>query len=114
MSGKPKTDEVLARNLRALMTKGGLVESALAQKSNVSQKAINNVLNCRTTAKIETVELLAKAFGMEGWQLLLPNLPDEVDSVGAIGRLIQSYSKASAEGQRIIMTIAEREARYGN
>lgn len=67
---------VLAQNLDRLMeSRGwGLVETAT--RSGVSKSAISNIRNYRDRGDkhptTETVEALAKAFGLQAWQLMCP------------------------------------------
>ena len=67
---------VLAINLKALMKiKGGPnSQSALGKKSGVAQATIGRILNEESAASIETVDDLARAYGLEGWQLLVPGM----------------------------------------
>jgi transcriptional regulator with XRE-family HTH domain len=67
---------VLARNLRNLMaTKAGpRSQTALRKKSGVAQATIGRILKQETEAGVETVDRLAKAFGLEGWQMMVPGM----------------------------------------
>lgn len=64
----------LARELRALIEARQLSQSTLARMSGVAQKTISNVLNYTDStdrhATIETVEALARALGLQPWELL--------------------------------------------
>lgn len=64
----------LARRLRALIESRQLSQSTLARMSGVAQKTISNVLNYSGAsdrhATIETVEALARALGLQPWELL--------------------------------------------
>lgn len=102
--------ESLIRNLRYLMTKEGLSEEELAKKAGVAQKTINNMLNQKHSPKLETVEAVAHAFGLEGWHLIMPNLPSELIESQTIAQLYENYRAASAKGRELIDLIAEREA----
>lgn len=70
---------VLAQNLKALMkTKGGPnSQIALGKKSGVAQATIGRILKQETAASIETVDQLARAFGLEGWQLMVPGMDSQ-------------------------------------
>lgn len=109
-----QTERYIAANLRALMKKAKHSERDLAHKSGVAQKTVNNILNARGEAKIPTVERLAAAYGLNGWQLLVKSLGKDVENPGtAVGSLVNAFLNASEEGQRAILGIAEREAKYG-
>lgn len=110
MGARPRTEETLAVNLRFLMSLHGWSEPELARRSGVAQKTINNILHKVYRAKIETADQLAKAFGLEGWHLILPNLIQDIQSGSTITRLIAAYLESPEDGQKIILGIAEREA----
>jgi transcriptional regulator with XRE-family HTH domain len=104
--------ETLARNLRYIMKIEKLSEEALAKKAGVSQKQINNILNRQHAATIDTLDKIAAAFGLTNWQLMLPNLPDDLISSPSIAKLYKSYINSSDEGRELIDRLAEREAHY--
>ena len=114
MAKRPETRQTLAQNLRYLMKLRGWSEADCAKHAKVSQKTVNNVLNAKHTTSIDTADALARAFGLTGWHLLLPNLPDDLRQSPSVGRLIESYVKASAKGRDYIDRVAEQEAKYGN
>lgn len=64
---------VLARNVRALLTARGTSESALAKSWGLHQGMLNRASNGRTDARIESIDEIAKAFGLQAWQLLVPS-----------------------------------------
>lgn len=68
---------VLRTNLRALMEKGDGPKSQgeLHRKSGVAQATIGRILSKPgNNATVETVDALAKAYGLEGWQLLIAGM----------------------------------------
>ena len=72
---KPRA--ILRQNLKALMDsrKGPISQSGLRAKSKVAQATIGRILSERgENAKMETVERIAKAYGLEGWQLLVAGM----------------------------------------
>lgn len=108
-----QTERYIAANLRLLMKFAKHSERDLEKISGVSQKTINNILHARGEAKIPTVGKLAAAYGLSSWQMLMKSLGREVDKPGGtVGSLVESYMAASDEGQKIILGIAEREAKY--
>lgn len=113
MLRRPETTESLARNLRHLMRQNGLSEKALEKRSGVAQKTINNILNRVSSPTLDTVEKLAQSFGLTGWHLIMPSLPDDLVSSQSIEKLYKSYLNSSAEGRDHISRVAEREAHYG-
>lgn len=107
---RPRTRDILARNLRALMQAHDMTERALSQSSGVSQGQINNILNVRTSCSIETAEALAQVFGLTGWHLLLHGLPDELVNSQTIGRMVDGYIRMNGEGRALIDAMIRREA----
>lgn len=75
----------LATNLARLMADSKLTknQSELARKSGVSQRTISNYLapeRYEGSPTLDNIELLARAFNIEAWQLLHPTagkLPDD-------------------------------------
>lgn len=77
MDGKRLTPtRVLADNLRVLLASGTGPTSQLGLKgkSGVAQGTIGRILTEQTAARIDTVERLAKAYSLTGWQLMVPGL----------------------------------------
>lgn len=63
---------VLARNVRSLLTHRNVAESAVAKSWGLPQTMLNRVTNGRTDTRIESIDEVAKAFGLQAWQLLVP------------------------------------------
>lgn len=55
---------------------------------------------------------LAHAFGLQGWNLLMPSLPADILRSSEIEQLFESYKAASPEGRKIIRQFAHREAEF--
>ena len=106
---RPRTRDVLATNLRALMNVHDMTERQLSQSSGVSQGQINNILNRRSTCSIETAEALAQVFNLTGWHLLLHGLPDELLSSPTIARMVESYMRMNGEGRALLDALVRRE-----
>ena len=67
---------ILADNLNALLKTrdGPNSEIGLAKKSGVGQATIGRIRKRQGAAKIDTVSKLAKAYGLEGWQLMVAGM----------------------------------------
>lgn len=96
----------LAKNLRLLMDSEGLSEAKAAQKTGVSQKGLNKILNENTSATIDIIERIAKAFKIPTWQILTPNL--EIEEA----ELIKSYRHAPEQAKIMIKSVAEAATPY--
>jgi transcriptional regulator with XRE-family HTH domain len=82
MSGE-SIDHLLKR-LRALRERRGLTQEEFAEKSGISYKYYQSVeAGRKRDLRISTIDRLAKAHGLAGWQLLLP--PEQRESSGQTG-----------------------------
>ena len=106
---RPTTRSTLIRNLTALMDVRGWNQSELARQSGVSQRMISHLLRDEASCSIETAEALATAFGLNGWHLLLPNLPHDLLDSPSLRRLVDSYISAPQSGRALFDLMAERE-----
>lgn len=91
----------------------GLKQEGLAKRAGVSQRTVGNMLNAKgPSPKLDSVDKVARAFGLEGWHLISPVLLDDLKSGGSLGRLFDSYLKSSTTGRQHIQRVADREAEY--
>jgi transcriptional regulator with XRE-family HTH domain len=87
MKKSSSINKVLAESLAHFMAKKGWTQVDLAGASSVSQRSISNYLNPdqrdptasgkEASAKLAEVSLLAKALGVEAWELIRPMTPSE-------------------------------------
>lgn len=105
--------ETLARNLQILLDRAGWSAAELSRKTDgeVSPKHVTNILNRTHGAGIETANALAKPFGLLGWQLLVPDLPDELVGNGRIREMVENYLASTDEGRELLDKMAAREAK---
>jgi transcriptional regulator with XRE-family HTH domain len=95
---------VLRRNLKALMgTKAGPTsQGELHRKSGVAQSTIGRILSAEgEDSGIETVDRIAKAYGLQGWQLLVagmdPTNPPVLQPVSKAERALYDRLKELAK-----------------
>lgn len=112
-SSRPKTRQSVAKNLQVLMAHAGWSQRDLAAKAKVSQRQISNILSQATSCSVETADALAAAFGLQGWHLLLPNLPDDLAESPSIARLVEAYIGSDPAGRAYLNSIADRELSSG-
>lgn len=110
MHKRPKTQETLAFNLFHLLESEGMELEALAKKSGVSSRMIRFILKQERVASIEITDRLAEAFGLTGWQLIMPNLIGGLSEIKHVDALIQDWFKADEDGRKFIESAAHREA----
>jgi transcriptional regulator with XRE-family HTH domain len=69
--------EVLRQNVQALIESkvGPTTQGELKRKSGAAQATIGRILSARgENARIETIEKIAGAYGLQGWQLLIAGM----------------------------------------
>lgn len=106
---RPRTRDILARNLRTLMDARGMSQRELASTSGVSQGQLSAILNTASACSIEAAEALARAFGLHGWHLLLHDLPKDLIDSPRIGQMVEGYLKLNGEGREFIDAAMRRE-----
>lgn len=108
----PKLDGNFARNLRMLKRAFRLPVKVIAARSGISERMIGYLLTGERKPTEETAEQIGKVFGLNGWQMLYPNLTEDLARRGKLEKLLQAYGAASDEGKEHIEMVAEREAKY--
>lgn len=75
-SSNSSSRQILATSLKALLRSGlgPANQSELKRKSGVAQSTIGRILQCETAATIETLEQIAGVYGLQAWQLLVPDM----------------------------------------
>lgn len=58
------TTQIIAKNVRSLMEREGMVQIQLAERAGVSQRTISNVVRGAHQPRIEVLDALAKALGV--------------------------------------------------
>jgi transcriptional regulator with XRE-family HTH domain len=112
MKKKQTTREIVIANTRMLMEIAGDSEHSLGKKIGKRQSSISNMLSGRHRISLDMADLVAGAYGLEGWHLLLKNLPRDLRESKTVSKLFENYIKSSAEGRDLINRIADREAHY--
>lgn len=112
MDERQPTKAILARNLAFLMKDRGWNQKETARRAGVDQKVISYILNERKSPGVDTVESIAAAFGLNLWHLIMPTLIEDLSGDTSIRNVYDAYFRASKEGRRHILGVAEREAEY--
>lgn len=84
----------------------------VAKASGVSPRMVQYILDGDRTPSIEIADQLARAFGITGWQLIKPSLPEDLVSSNALSEVLDDFIAANPEGRELIRTIARREADF--
>jgi transcriptional regulator with XRE-family HTH domain len=106
-----ESQAALAANVRRLMSEHALTETALAKRAGLSQKLINNTLHSRSVSKLDTVEKLARPFGLKAWHLLIPDVDFHSANNGQLGDLVSRFHELTPELQTAVSAIIGRHSR---
>ena len=109
---KITTSKTLINNLSHLMILYDYDSAKVAKKSGLTKRAVQYYLNGERVPSIEKAEQLASAFGLEGWHLIMPNLPNDISQTKHLRCLVENYLSSSLAGRDVIEMVAEREAKY--
>jgi transcriptional regulator with XRE-family HTH domain len=98
---------LLATNLETLMqVRAGLhTQAAVAKAASVDQRTVGRILKCEHAPTLAQVEKLAKAFSLQPWQLLAPDL--DADDLPVL-----VLNRSQSEAWRSIRLAAETIGRY--
>jgi transcriptional regulator with XRE-family HTH domain len=64
--------EILSANVRQLMQNKGWTQVALAERAQISQKTISNIVSANQPVTLDTLDRVAAAFGVAGHWLCIP------------------------------------------
>lgn len=76
-----KASESLRKNLRAIMDANGLNQGHVAAISGIARPHVNRALNDKSNPRLDTVEKLAHAVGVETWELIKDQAPHKDESL---------------------------------
>lgn len=107
------TRKTVSHNLRALLDMRKWSEHDLAKASGIAQKTINNILTGKSACTVDTAGALAKAFNLQAWHLLIPDLPKELVTSPSLGAIVADWISATPEGRDHIEMVARREGKIG-
>jgi transcriptional regulator with XRE-family HTH domain len=107
------TTQAISRNLKTLLDRHGLSHNQLAKKAGVSQSYVSAIVKeDGKPVSVEVLDKLAKPFGLQGWQLAMPNLPPDLLESDLISKVVRGLADANDEGRTLIARTVEREARF--
>lgn len=116
---KTSAHQALARNLKRLLDAGRQYDlpssqAALARRSGVAQTTLSNWLDPERgrSPQLDKLERVAEVYKLEVWQLLVPELPDDLLVDRHLARLVRSYTSIDPATRERIDRIAEAEAQY--
>jgi len=103
-------NETIRDNISRLMKAHGWKPKDLAKHAGISPRHANYVPKGGRSPGVEVLTKIANAFRVTVFQLVTPNLPDDVLFSPSVYRLLRNYADASTEGRELIEMQAQREA----
>ena len=94
-----------------------LSQTAICKLIGISQRSVSYLFNDTSgvdSIRSDTIETIAKHFGLEPYHLMIPNLPIEELASKRIEKVIECYSQVPIESRENIARIAENEVRYSS
>ncbi|MDN5924169.1 MAG: helix-turn-helix domain-containing protein [Xanthomonadales bacterium] len=103
-------------NVQQLMQcHGGMSQRELAKKAGLSQSAVGYLLRYRDVndrhPTTSTIESVAQVFGLEAWQLMVPNQPIELLLSQQLDAHLTDFLKLNADGRAAVDRITAVEVR---
>jgi transcriptional regulator with XRE-family HTH domain len=87
---------VLAANLKMLMERRDWTQRQLAEKAGMSQTHVGNLIRGDHDASLSVVKILADAFGIPPWLLLVPGLRADILDSPEIPSIVARYAEFHA------------------
>lgn len=109
---KTSTRQTVIANIKMLMDLSNESQHSLAKRLGWKQSTLSNLLSGRHNIAIERAEAIAEAYGLEGWHLLLRDLPKDLSYSKTVSKLFEAYKSSTDEGRDHISAVAERESAY--
>lgn len=111
MAQSSSSSATVVTNIQELKRARGWSNRDLARQSKVSDRMIGKILNNESEPTTATLDKIAKAFGIESWQLLVPGIRAELFGDDHFGRVFHAYIETDDEGRRVMESQAEYIAR---
>jgi transcriptional regulator with XRE-family HTH domain len=106
--------KIVATNLSALMVSAGMVlkngdpnQSALARVSGADQRTVGRILAQEQSATVDMLEVLAKPFSLDPWQLLIPGLDPHNPPVFVISEAERAFYRKLEELRTVEPPVAK-------
>ncbi len=108
------SQKALAENLDKLMKHHGFSQERLAAKAGIGQRTVSNLLrpDAGKSPTMDSIGKVCSAFGIDTYQILIPDTPLDLLLNHSLNDLIDNYKKADSEGRDNTLRVAENEARY--
>lgn len=104
---QPDSTKIVSNNIRDLLEARKWSNRDLARRSRVSDRMIGKILNEESAPTTETVDKIASAFGVPGWQLLTPNCVKTFARKTNLLDVHEAYIHADDDGRRVMEAAAD-------
>lgn len=111
---RPNTADTVVTNIKYLLEECKWSVARLEAESGVPRRTIYSILNRERTPGIDTADDIAKAFGLDGWHLLKPNLRYDLAKNGHLDKMIDAYNTATEMTRDYVDMVLERENKVSN
>jgi len=87
----------LSYNMQRLLKAYDISARALAERANLPQKTVHNVLVSKHNCRLDTLEQISKTFFISPSTMITPNLPLNVLMSRRLNRMVEGYTKMTPE-----------------
>lgn len=98
----PTISETFARNLHRLQKMEDWSDAEVGRRSGVSGRMIGMYKALDAAPSIDKANDIAKAFGYEGWELLMPEFDPDVVKPRTFDKLVRTYLRADEDARKIM------------
>lgn len=103
----------VGRNLAMLMRWKDWNQSDVSRKSGVSQRHISDILRGLSDPTTDIIEKLAESFAVQPWQMLMPDITEELLTSTDLRLIVETYISKPA-GRKLIDGAAEMVRNNGS
>lgn len=96
----------LVDNIAALMKRNGLNREGLIERTGVSAVELEKILSRDESVNLDSVQLIAQAFGMEGWMMIIPGGASMMADDTKIKEIFAAYAALDDELQSALARVA--------
>jgi transcriptional regulator with XRE-family HTH domain len=107
-----ETREILARNVKTVRDLRGYNIADLVQRTGLSQRQLNGLERAEKSARLDTIDKLAKALRVPPWVLLMPAVDPETLIDQDLVKVTVAYARLPAAARQQISRVTDAEERY--
>jgi transcriptional regulator with XRE-family HTH domain len=112
VAGKPKdVGEIIAATIKRVRKARGYTQESLGERSGLSQTMISAIERRTTSPAADTLQAIAKALGVEAWQLQIDGMDDNLLFTETLPNFVYHYRDMSPADRQALEILAARLAR---